>query len=183
MGLNKRSLEDMPWSEIVPRLTLFAVRLLKKRGKYDMVELAPDFAHTAIEKFYAGERKWDEKKNPDFFLFLASVVSSLIYHEGTKAARFTDIENVPEDQYSDDPINPSDAVLEALEVDKFLDFLRFRDRELYLFALLVWKTDVSDVERQASSLGVEVDQVPNLRRRLRRHIDAYRQKSNMESEK
>lgn len=167
-------LEDMPWSEIVPRLTLFAVRLLKKKGKDGFVPLAPDYAHTAIERVLEGNRRWNKQKNPDFFLFLTSVVSSLVSHEEIRSRRQSPLDDVPEEKFSTDPFDTADKVLENVEVRKFLSFVRDQDRELHQFAVLIWLKGETDIEKQANQLRVSQDEIPRLRRRLRRKIEQYR---------
>jgi hypothetical protein len=42
---------------------------------------AEDFVHTAVERIYDGNRKWNKQRYPDFIDFINSVIDSLINHE------------------------------------------------------------------------------------------------------
>lgn len=171
MGGRSDGWESFSWDDIVPRLTLFAVRLLRKRGLADMTSLAPDLAQTAIEKVLSGDRVWDQEKEADLFRFLTSVVSSLISHEMERYRRYR-AEELDSDVEYESPFIENEA-LARLEIEKFLSFARERDRDVYSLAYLSIVMEISDREEQERVLGVETHHIYNIRRRLQRMISDY----------
>lgn len=163
--------DEVSWNDLVPRLTLFTVRLLRKRGMDGMVSLAPDLAHTAIERLLSGQRAWNPEKEVDLFRHLTGIVSSLVSHEADLLKRYpmTELDE-------DGPYEIEDAdrnVLENFELEKFLVFARERDPEAHKLAILYTKLGTVTREDQQAILEMDEKQIYNLRRRLKRLIDKY----------
>lgn len=174
---SRKWVQDVDWESLVPRLTLYSAMMLRSKGKPEMSSLATDYAHTAIQKVLSGERKWDKAKQPDLLRYLLGVVSSLISND-MRRQKLAPMEFVGSQELAQFPdTNSDDEKLEQLAVLKeFSNHVQDRDREAHLLLIAMLQLDTDTASEQADALGVPVEEVYNIRKRLRRLALSFRKK-------
>lgn len=184
------NLSDAEWEELVGKLTLHAhCKLVKlywrgvpyaKGGAVPGAPCAQDLAAEAIEAFLGGTRRWDKTNYPDLLQFLLSVVDSKISHlaesvENRKTRRIDTAkkDNEPAYKLRDKSKRPDEIVID--------EEVRLRTREAVLAELgddELAKSLFECIEAEimkpaeiAEYLGLDVSDVNNTQKRLRRAVD------------
>jgi hypothetical protein len=165
---------DANWSDLYPRLLLYAVGRLggllwsRARPQYQ------DFVQRAIEKALSGERSYDRRKT--FFQNLCQIISSDISHE---VQSYENKHTVPEDDtvvnLVDYKQNPEDTTHYGELVRDFLYYLGSRDDLAKEIADLMINSDITKSTELALTLGLSVQQIENAKKRLRRLTEHYLQ--------
>ncbi|WP_037201084.1 hypothetical protein [Rhodopirellula baltica] len=183
-------MSDTEWEELVGKLTLHAHSKLKKLywrgvsyangGAVPGAPNAQDFAAEAIEAFLDGTRKWDKAQQPDFLQFLLGAVDSKISHlvesaENRKSRRIDTAKTDDEPAYKlrARRKRPDEIVIDAEE--------RLRTREAVISELggdelakslfECIEAGITKPAEIAEYLGLDVSDVNNAQKRLRRAAD------------
>ena len=177
------------WDDLVPRLLLFAAGRLRRliwrgdrRGVPPGAPLPEDLVHEAIAKTIAGQRVWD-RTAASLFQHLAGVIASDLNHLAMRAEnREVRLTATTDDGAGDRGADPPDGAPgpEAMsarhsEERALLAFLAARDPLLEHMARLMLHDDLHGTEELACRLDVPAGEVPNMRKRLRRAAEAFRQ--------
>ncbi len=165
-------LDSEDWDALYPRLFSYARRkanglsFLKERSELPLGRTYKDLVQDAIAKVFRGERNWNPDKNPDLYVYLTSVIDSL----------FSGLLN-RSGHRNRDPLDPSE--MEGSQKSDYNDCLKALET-------LVRDTSSDDENlddvRQgiedgmspgeiADFFGIDVKEVYNLKRKLRRRID------------
>lgn len=184
------NLSDSEWEELVGKLTLHAHSKLRKLywrgvpyakgGAVPGAASAQDFAAEAIEAFLDGTRKWDKTQQPDFLQFLLGVVDSKISHlvESVENRTTRRIDTAKKD---DEPAyklrakskRPDEIVIDDEERlrtrEAVLAELRDDDLAKSLFECI--EAEITKPAEIAEYLGLDVSDVNNSQKRLRRAVD------------
>jgi DNA-binding Lrp family transcriptional regulator len=174
---SKDWVRDVDWENLAPRLTLYSAMMLRSKGIPEMNTLATDYAHTAIQKVLSGERAWDRKRSPDLLRHLLSVVSSLISND-LRRQKMVPIELVDSQELAQFPDTNSDGEkLEELAIlEGFSSYVQDRDREVHLLLIAMLRLDSDSAAEQADALGMSVEEIYNIRKRLKRLALGFRKK-------
>ena len=184
----RRLLDEHPWQDTVPRLILYAHRKVERLRWMGVLGGDPpegwqpdDFVQTVFQKVYSGKRRWNPQEDSDLFNYLRSQLDSEISNRVRSLAnRMLRTEStLPEDI----PLDPPDqattdqAILSAEQDREANDnFWRFYD-ELNDEPQLqkVGEAIFQGVKRaeMAQHLGVTVEQIDALRKRLDRRMRNY----------
>lgn len=193
-----RLLEQQPWEEIILRLDKYALQKAQrlywptasKRLHVLPKGFSPtDIAHEAITRLFEGRRDWNPDKDPEVLQYLKGVVDSLM-SALVESSEVSEVRvSVPyiETYNSKDGDGLSPAVtvesttlhhappspaLVAQENEMqeriFAAVAGDEDLELLVLCLAEGHNKRSDIARE---LGVSVDNVTNLRKRLQRVVD------------
>lgn len=188
-----RLLEQQPWEEILVALDWYALRLAMRgywhtgtprRGTL-VKGLAPqDVAREAICRVLEGRRKWDPEQDPDFLLFMKSVVKSIMWSEWDsaehKALKGSQSLNADADRSEEQTLVSSgsghqvpskealpSAITEANETYEMVLEAVSGDEQLELLVICI----AEGFEKRkdiAKEMGITADEVTNLRKRLKR---------------
>ena len=175
--------------ELVERLALHAHSKLRKlfwRGvPYTQGGAVPggvspeDLAAEAVESFLDGTRVWDKTKKPEFLDFLMSVVDSKVSHL-VESAENRQSRRIKEDQNNEPAYNvttSAKATADSLVDNEQQDLVReaifaaIKDDELATGVLECMDADLTKPSQIADHLGVDVKDVNNAQKRLRRAVD------------
>jgi len=185
-------LTEDEWAELLERLTHHCVRKFRMRGwwkngrRFDRAGLGgvspQDLAQEAIVSIIDGTRSYDPKKHPDLLKHLKSIADSRISHlasaKETKTTHCLLAENpktreaVPIDPLGDEP-DPAEMAAnrevvgwakEAIAVEAEKD-----PRVLELFEC--WEAEITKPAEVAEYLGVDVTEIYNVQKRLRRLVE------------
>lgn len=174
------------WEDLVPRLLLLAMSRLSRMTFQGQRGAAPpgaadaeDFVNDAIAKTLAGVRVWREA-NCTLFQHLAGIIVSDISHAATAAEnRLTVADDGrhrpggwPPDRADDRP-GQEGEVLWRSEQRRLLAYLQAIDPMLGRMAELILIKDIDGSSELAHHLDVTVDDVANLRKRMKRAIRAF----------
>ncbi len=184
------NLSDAEWEELVGKLTLHAHSKLKKLywrgvpyakgGAVPGAAGAQDFAAEAIEAFLDGTRKWDKTKHPDFLQFLQSVVDSKISHlvesvENRKTRRINTAkkDNEPAYRLRGKSKRPDEIVIdeEGRLRTREAVLAELGDDELAKSIFECIEAEITKPAEIAEYLGLDVSDVNNAQKRLRRAVD------------
>src|ERR1700674_2122166 len=163
------------WDDIIPRLVFFALQRLNTKiwlGKYcgnpPEGTDANDIVHNAIKKVLSGERMWN--KSIPLIYFLMGIVRSDISNmarsfENRRTTRYSNIKSLPlqediENFLENDFIYERDNILKLLEDDYLL----------YHIAKLIIDDDVNKPKDMSKILNVDIKEIYNARKRLRRRL-------------
>ena len=177
--------QSQPWDDLVPRLlSLAASRLLRmtwrgrRRGQPPGAAEAADFVNDAIFKTIKGIRRWDPQAC-SLLEHLASVVVSDISHIAVSKENRTLLDNPgdPDEQFGaevkdDAPSQESEAHWRS-EQRRLLAYLGGVDPALRQIAALMLQRDMTDSAELGRELKLDLAEVANLRKRLKRAIRAY----------
>jgi hypothetical protein len=164
----------LPWKDIIPRVVLFAHRLIRRRAFAGTETSAEDLAWSAIEKTLSGQRPWDVKRI-GLVEHLMGVVSSDLYNSVRKAAHLS-LEQLYEsaaDSIPSDEDSPEEIAIRRSETLNVLSFLREKDEKLAELATVTVLFGVTRAEELADLLNLSLNQVYELRRKLRRTLESY----------
>ncbi|MEZ5935002.1 MAG: hypothetical protein R3F54_24335 [Alphaproteobacteria bacterium] len=175
------------WDDLVPRLLLLAMSRLSRmtwRGRRHApppgAAEAEDFVNEAIAKTMAGVRVWT-KESCTLFQHLAGVVVSDISHAAEAAEnRLTlgdgagqgESEGWPPDQADERPDQEQQALWRS-EQRRLLGYLDKVDPKLAQMAELILIEDIDASAALAGRLDCTVNEVANLRKRLKRSLRVY----------
>jgi hypothetical protein len=163
------------WNDVYPRLLLATVgRLRRSRWRREWEMHATDFVQTAIEKAMSRQRSW----NPNLSLFqnLWQVVSSDVSHAAVSYEN-KNVDPVDETivQISDCRANPEDSAISRSQVDHLLKYLCSHDAEAASIAHLILNAGVTKSSELSVELKRSVSEIKNIKKRLRRLCQKYRQ--------
>lgn len=170
---------------IISRLTLHAVfktrRLYKKIGSGGLPggREPKDIALEAIKLVLDGQRKWNPSTAPDLLEYLKGVVDSIISHLiESKDHQLRDSD--PPEDIEENPRKTFDVRLptapdEEVIAKDFLEYLRKNIKgdetcELVLYCIEEGLSKTRDI---AETMKLQVSNVNNAKRRLRRLIEKY----------
>jgi DNA-directed RNA polymerase specialized sigma24 family protein len=148
-----------------------------------------DIAHEAIARLFEGTRDWNPDRDPDVLQYLKGVVDSLMsalvrsaeVAEVRVSVAYVETDSSTEDEVSQSsvavgsaplhqaPLAP-DVAAETNELQVKIMSAVSGDDELELFVLCLAEGYTKRAEI-AQNLGISVDEVTNLGRRLRRTVD------------
>jgi DNA-directed RNA polymerase specialized sigma24 family protein len=172
------------WEKIVLDLTLYASdRLLALKAakvKLPLAQEPADYAKEAVRLLFDEKRMWHPDKDPDLVKFLKySVVKSLIYNERTSPAVKKRAEAKVQskgNEYNDEELNFSDVIssrdptADSLLIEQqTLEKIRFAVRDDDEASLVLEELIKSNKPREiANDLGITIDEVRNILKRIRR---------------
>lgn len=187
-------LRDDEWDELLERLTHYALGKFRKcgwrRGDPSKVDWAgpggtgpDDVALEALTSIIEGKRKYDPEKHGEFTNFLRSVVDSLVSHLAEKAKKHR-TGRMPVAQSADtgelveialpggDP-DPAEvcATRDVIEVAKQVVAADVEDDPLAVQILECMEADITKPAEMAEALGVDIKDINNAQKRLRRKLD------------
>ncbi len=173
-------LQSVDWEDFIDKLNGYAHQKItysscnRGPGRLPDGQQAKDVVMKAITLVYQGIRKWNRKKWPDFFLFLRSVVRSLISNalsgqENATSTSFDTASKLP------NGIDPPSQYLTPLEILQQKEFFKKcaslvnskQDDNLSMVFLALVDGYYTPVEI-SKEIGIEVSEVNNLLKRLRR---------------
>jgi DNA-directed RNA polymerase specialized sigma24 family protein len=164
----------LPWKDIIPRVVLFAHRLLRRRPFAGVEWSAEDLTWSAIEKTLSGTRVWDVER-VGIIEHLMGVVSSELYNAIRKHAsvRIENLYDTAAEEVSSDEQSPEDIAIKRSETLRILAFLRNRDERLAELATVSTLFGASRAGEIAQLLNVPVRGVYALQRKLREALEDY----------
>lgn len=163
----------LPWKDIIPRVTLYAHTLLRRRPFAGAQVSADDLVLSAIEKTISGARQWNIE-NVGIVEHLMGVVSSDLYNSVRKHILHKDIYDEANNIISDGE-SPEDIALYNQEVRKLLDFMMQRDKRLFEAAYLYIIVGVKSPVELADKMNVSERTARNIHSKLKSSIlDYYR---------
>ncbi len=195
----RAQLQAYPWTESVPRLLVYvraqARRLVwagRRGGEMPQGREAEDIVYGAIAKVLDGSRGWDPAREPDLERYLRSICDSELNHlavgaENRRIVRESRLAPDPADGGPAPGIDsliaaPAPGPLEALinreaesEAEKFRTaFLAFLVDDPPLAAAVGLMLDgTAKPAMLAASLGMDVTEVYNMRKRLQRRLTEF----------
>ena len=172
-------LKRLPWHDLYPRLLLAALGKIGRhvwrgqfRGQVPGGRTAHDAVQTAVEKFLAGERRW----NPDKSAYenLWGAISSEISNWVTSADNKTTlpIEDGKVVQLPASQPTPEDDAEWRSERDQFLRYLPAKNVEAARAAELMLDHDLQGPEL-AEAMGRSQREIDNIKKRLKRLTQHY----------
>jgi hypothetical protein len=195
--LNK--LRHADWDRLSLILAGYAVnktrRLFWKSGTYEQLargETAESLVTLAVEKVLSGERRWDVARYPDLETFLKSIMDSLINHLAMSVDN-RELERLPEDPEARDALlrkaasaapgshlrDPETALFEKesarreAEMVAKVKALISDDPDLVKVWDCLWNS-VNKPQDIAQETGLSIEQVYQLRRKLKRRLEELR---------
>ena len=170
-------LRDADWKKIIKQLHYYSLNRLKYfpqlAERYNLTDLAYQFADDAIRQVWMEERVWNINQYPDLYIFLKGAVDSIRYNFLKKKEvkittyidEFTEA-TVPYKQ--DDPA----AKLEVKELDQIVKDIFDGDDEAYqVFDCLKNNMVPRDI---AKELDIPASQVYNATKRIERKLTELR---------
>lgn len=175
----RSTLDSQDWEPVLKRLVAYAHRRLKQmnwNGVGGMSRPATpggkdawDFGMQAITDIFTGTRRWDPETEPDLFLYLTSVVNSLISNELRRKANRAE---QPLDEAVEDLPDPCAEL--GIQDDFAWDFLASIEGEPDLHRIsecivdgIIKRADI------ATHLGLTPIQVTNAGKRLVRRLTQF----------
>jgi DNA-directed RNA polymerase specialized sigma24 family protein len=168
-------LQEVDWSDMVPRLLLYTAYRLRRMGRSPH-ELSPtgktaeDYVLSAVEALFSGARRYDPERT-SLFAFLCGVISSELSHEfqsqesrSLSRSISLDSEDAPDVAARD---NLEQRAIIADSVEKFIRYLG-DDPALQGYVRGRMQYPDATAEELATALRIGVDDMRNLDRRLRR---------------
>lgn len=131
-----------------------------------------DFVQEVLTKILEGIRKWNQAETPDFKKFLFSSLKSEISNFTVLKVREKEIDvDSKSDHEFWSAILDSDNFLEKKLQEEAIDFVfsRLDSIESNLSTLLIMELEGYETEEIAKEMEIEVKDVYNLRKRLKRH--------------
>jgi len=185
--------ERHPWEDAIPRLVKYAldrIRRLKWQGAQGgepFGRAAEDFVFIAIQKVLSGERSWDPQRYPDLTIHLMGIIKSEISHFvesqenrciRTEATLNSNTKEGPIDNTPSSIPSPREALINA-ELEKeaeeflwgFLDFLSDDQPLTKMVECIVY--GFAKPRDVAEALRVDISEVYNMRKQLRRRLRDY----------
>jgi len=161
-------LNRQDWEPIITKLTAYVINLCK----YPPYSLPggkepEDIVMDAIEKVYTGDRQWDPEMNPDFYLYLKSVIKSLVSNEKTSNASKL-MQAIPE-HFTVSHEDGTEEELYCYQIDVFIQKKLPDDDPLRL----IYKAlkDGYKPAQIATDTGLEIATIRNLQKRLSRELN------------
>lgn len=165
-----RRLDEHDWNGSIIRLAAYVTVLCRFAGEQGIPGgLEPeDIVIEAIEKVYAGVRKWDPQQDPDLHLYLKSVVKSILSNRFNLADNRTLAGILLEDTLTD-PAADAESDLYARQLDQSISTAMRGDPEL----CLVYKAlkDGLRPAQIAEEYALKINTVRNAQKRLCRLVE------------
>lgn len=188
------TLKNDEWDELLERLTYYALGKFRKcgwrRGNPQKVEWAGpggtgpgDVALEAITSVIEGKRTYNRGKHGDFGNFLRSVVDSLVSHMAEKAkqrrtgrmpvSQNADTGELVEVDLPGREPDPADVCVtrDTIEVAKKAVAADAQEDPLAMQVLECMEADITKPAEMAEALGVDIKDINNAQKRLRRKLD------------
>lgn len=167
------------WEELIPKLHYYALNKLERypilQGRYNIENLANQFADDAIELIWNEERKWNLDAYADAYSFLKGVVDSLV-SAFIKSPEVRLFEPLPDDDYNlkDVSAENSESNLIAKEIEVNIQCLLKDDKEASeVFACLV---DGLKPREISIELKITVNDIYNIIKRVHRKLGELKTK-------
>lgn len=170
------------WAEITPRLLLYARKRMFGYGWRGRASgaggsfLSPeDVVHTAIMKTISGERRWDAKR-VDLFYHLLMTIRSILSNLARSGENRLVSELVgPADVFQDSTASDPARVVESRsQLSALLAYIDEKHTDLRPFIDAIIETGDFTPSELSARLGVPVQGIYNLKKRLRRALANYR---------
>ena len=189
-----QALKEDDWSELLERLTHYALGKYQKygwrRGNPRKTEWAgpdgtgpEDIALEALTLVIEGKRQYDPNRHGEFIHFLRSVVDSLVSHLSEKAnqrktgrmpvAQSSDTGDMVEVDLPGKEPDPADVCISRNTIDVVKNVVGATAREdpLAIKILECIEVDITKPAEMTEVLGVDLKEINNAQKRLRRKID------------
>lgn len=146
----------------------------KIKEKYE----AQEILHMTLDKFFTGERKWYFRKYPDFDIYIKLVIRSLVFQILLDSEKFTDNELLFEDEeisiFDTIPEEKLEEIIAKIDFKEFVDYANLtleksNDTDAHLVFICMLEGNDKNKEI-ASELGITVDEVVNIKKRLERKL-------------
>jgi DNA-directed RNA polymerase specialized sigma24 family protein len=163
-------LNEVNWHDVLPRLLLYTKSIVKAYRLEDIVS-AEELTQNAVYALLSGRRRWP----PDVSLLTAliAIVRSNISHQVYLKRDYIDTEKL--EILADETRGPYYKA-EDNEFRKNILALVGNDKDLVRLVEIYLEDSYSRPKDIAEALGVSLDDVYNLRKRLRRRLSTMRQK-------
>lgn len=160
---------DVDWLRITRRLAMFSMRLISRRGLQNEID-PEDLINSAIEKFLAGERHYDEDKG-NFYSFLCGVIRSEISNLARKKSlSVVDIDSDYVESSSDNSPSPEKRYLYNEEKRFLYNYIEEKDPTLLELAKLMLDYELAGSIDLANTMKISTEEVNNAKKRLRRLV-------------
>ena len=182
-GLSAEELENLDWSEILRRLTAFALKRLRSRGSLaDAEDLAQEAVTRFLDPKYAG---WDRDREPDLLRHLGSILNGVLNNRvrlKSFAAEEPNDEIIVNATDCDEPL-PEARVAATEDLNRSISLIsaRISGDKLVEDILLLSIDGINDASAQSAHLRVSISEIYNARRRLAAHRDAVRRQVSTEA--
>lgn len=167
-------LDSEPWDDHLARLTLYAQNLMRKLSWRGVVngpvpggKEAQDFAKDAICDVYSGTRKWNPQTHPELIRFLFDAVKSEVSNTITSKSN---------QEVREDPARPDAGQFDDDTALAILDYIQ-DEADLYRYAEAILD-GYDDRASIAEHLGIPPTEVDNLRKRMKRRLNAFYKETN-----
>ncbi|NVM64183.1 hypothetical protein FHW88_002511 [Mucilaginibacter sp. SG538B] len=165
------------WEKLIKLLHLYSLNRLKSfpqlAERFDIKNLAYQFADEAIRQLWMEERVWNIVEYPDLYDFLKGAVDSIRYNflKKKEVNATTYIDEVIEDTVPNQSPDPQ-QLLEAQELEAQIKEIFSDDLEAYqIFDCLLNKIPPRDI---AAEMNMPVNQVYNTTKRIDRKLTELR---------
>lgn len=172
--------EEIDWSEVAKRLTLYAWRRLERLGM-GRCDLAEDFAFEAIRRHLDEQYvDWDRERYPTLLEFLGSQVNGLIRNHLRKFSTNREVSGELDSYTIQQRMRTAPSqhrmIEKREETARVIGILRERvSQDATLGALLdVMLDGIDKPAEQAQALSLPVAEIYKANRRLKRHFSAVR---------
>lgn len=173
-----QKLYNVDWEAVIPELNRYAVSRLNILGLYP-AHSCEDVVNESIMRVLNGDRKWDSDKYPDILIFMMSVIKSVCSHIlESKIAEDERYKKIKE-KSNDADNNDEEFYKQALEEIKEL---LSDDDELLLMYYSMVEGNHKDKEL-AEDLGVEITEIRNMKKRMRRRISSLGERLGIKCQK
>ena len=173
----RAALREVDWSELAPRLLLYALRRLRSvssRGSAKRPTLlgmdAQDFSETAVEKLLSGRRTWP--RGAALWQVLCGIISSDIYNaiRRNQKTEDADVSGAIDNTVSD----PLDECSYQEEREQILELLK-DDPDAQKVARYIMDENHDDPKQfrpqaMAEALGMPTRTISNAKKRLQRRL-------------
>jgi len=164
--LRKVNWGTVRWDDLVPRLMLFTANRLRHVGAHSAD--IDDFVYGAITKTISGQRVWNPERT-SLFEHFAGVIRSDISHHINTSKRFAQWPDEAEDTFIAGE-DVEEIVTSRVYAEKIIERLRSIDDNLATMARLILVEEMDTPQSLAMAMNIEVEQVYNIRKRLRREM-------------
>jgi len=167
------------WKKIILNLHYYALNKLERypilEGRYNVNDLANQFADEAIRMVYDEERKWNRDAYQELYPFLTGIVDSIVSNF-LKSSEFLLSERLPEDDYdltdSSDGGPENDLIVQEM-IAQIKEILASDVEAFQVFECL---KDGLKPREIAPELNIEISEVRNIIKRVYRKLHDYKVK-------
>lgn len=166
---------QVDWADVSRRLSLFASRRL---GRFGSAAEAEEIAQEAIRRFLDPDyASWDQAKEPSLLRHLGSIVNGLVRNRSRRAKRRGASIQLEEEMHRSAEPLPDRRAAATMLASRGMALLRTRlaNDDLCRQLLDLQIDGVTKASEQAATLGLEINDVYNARRRLAGHVATVRE--------